>query len=77
MFLAGQMTYEDKFVKKYKCPPLQTLGTEGTFGFVILSIALVPLYWIPAGDLNLGNSPRNVIEVRNHIIFVYVKTRYI
>ena len=63
--LAAQMVYEEKFVKKYKCPPLQTLGTEGTFGFVILSILLVPMYWIPIGDsIHLGNSPNHVLEVQ-------------
>ena len=68
--LSAQMVYEEKFVKKYKCPPLQTLGTEGTFGFIILSILLVPMYWIPIGDINLGNSPNHVLEVSYFIVTI-------
>lgn len=44
---AVQMTVEEKIVKKYKVPPLQGIGWEGIFGFSILLILLVPMYFIP------------------------------
>jgi len=61
--LACQMVYEDLFVKKYNCPPMLVLGTEGTFGFLMLSLMLVPLYWIPVGpNTTFVNSPNRVVE---------------
>ena len=44
---AVQMTVEEKLIKKYKVPPLQAVGWEGVFGFSILAIALIPMYFIP------------------------------
>lgn len=40
------MTWEEKFVKKYEVPALQAVGWEGIFGFSILTILLVPFYYI-------------------------------
>ena len=44
---AVQMTVEEKIVKKYKVPPLQGIGWEGIFGFSILLVLLVPMFFIP------------------------------
>ena len=44
---AIQMTVEEKIVKKYQVPPLQGIGWEGVFGFSVLIILLVPMYFIP------------------------------
>ena len=44
---AIQMTVEEKFVKGYKVPPLQGVGWEGIFGFIVVGIALFPMYFIP------------------------------
>jgi drug/metabolite transporter (DMT)-like permease len=44
---AIQMTIEEKLIKKYKVPPLQAVGWEGFFGFVVLAIAMIPMYFIP------------------------------
>jgi len=44
---AIQMTVEEKFVKGYKVPPLQGVGWEGVFGFSIVGLALIPMYFIP------------------------------
>lgn len=51
---ATQMVIEEKFVIKHNVPPLLAVGWEGTFGFLTLSILLVPMYYIPAGKLS-GN----------------------
>ncbi len=43
---AVQMTVEEKLIKKYKVPPLQAVGWEGIFGFSVLVLALVPMFFI-------------------------------
>ena len=44
---AVQMTIEEKIVKKYKTHPLQGIGLEGIFGFSMLALLLIPMYFIP------------------------------
>ena len=51
---AIQMTVEEKFVKGYKVPPLQAVGWEGIFGFIVVGVALFPMYFIP---WNLPSGP--------------------
>ncbi|KAK8377350.1 hypothetical protein O3P69_013763 [Scylla paramamosain] len=51
---ATQMVIEERFVIKHNIPPLLAVGWEGTFGFLTLSVLLVPMYYIPAGKLS-GN----------------------
>ena len=46
-FKACQMTYEEKFVKKFNIKPMNALGLEGSFAFSILSVMLLVLYFIP------------------------------
>nr|XP_056709003.1 solute carrier family 35 member F6 [Euleptes europaea] len=60
VIVAIQMVLEEKFVYKHNVHPLQAVGTEGFFGFVILSLLLVPMYYIPGGSFS-GN-PRKVLE---------------
>ncbi|XP_059973544.1 solute carrier family 35 member F6 isoform X2 [Mesoplodon densirostris] len=55
-----QMVLEEKFVYKHNVHPLRAVGTEGLFGFVILFLLLVPMYYIPAGSFS-GN-PRGTLE---------------
>ena len=72
MIQACQMTYEEKFVKKYKIRPMKALGLEGSFSLLILTILLVIFYFIPPyfnilhgermedaldGFVQLGNNP--------------------
>lgn len=52
---ASQMVIEEKFVTKYKVAPLQAVGWEGFFGFVVLGVLLVPMYFIPAGNTIFQN----------------------
>ena len=44
---AIQVTVEEKIIKKYQVPPLQAVGWEGIFGFSLLAVLLVPMYYIP------------------------------
>ncbi|XP_033001120.1 solute carrier family 35 member F6 [Lacerta agilis] len=60
VIVAIQMVLEQKFVYKHNVHPLQAVGTEGLFGFLILSLLLVPMYFIPAGSF--GSGPRRVLE---------------
>lgn len=57
---ATQMVIEEKFLTKYNVPPLLVVGWEGTFGFLTLSLLLVPMYYIPAGQFS-GNE-RGTLE---------------
>lgn len=60
IIIAIQMVLEEKFVYKHNIHPLQAVGIEGFFGFVILSLLLVPMYYIPTASFS-GN-PRGVLE---------------
>ncbi|KFP06981.1 Solute carrier family 35 member F6, partial [Calypte anna] len=58
--VAIQMVLEEKFVYKHDVHPLRAVGMEGFFGFIILALLLVPMYYIPAGSFS-GN-PRQMLE---------------
>ncbi|XP_018425361.1 PREDICTED: solute carrier family 35 member F6 [Nanorana parkeri] len=55
-----QMVLEEKYVYKHNVHPLRAVGTEGLFGFIILTILLIPFYYIPAEGFS--NSARGVLE---------------
>ncbi|KAM4522383.1 solute carrier family 35 member F6 [Odontesthes bonariensis] len=60
IIVAVQMVLEEKFVYKHDVHPLRAVGTEGLFGFIVLSLLLIPMYFIHVGDFS-GN-PRQVLE---------------
>uniref|UniRef100_A0A8C3SXE9 Solute carrier family 35 member F6 n=2 Tax=Chelydra serpentina TaxID=8475 RepID=A0A8C3SXE9_CHESE len=60
VIVAIQMVLEEKFIYKHDVHPLRAVGTEGFFGFVILSLLLIPMYYIPASSFS--SSPRRVLE---------------
>ncbi|XP_043918620.1 solute carrier family 35 member F6 [Protopterus annectens] len=60
IIVAIQMVLEEKFVYKHDVHPLRAVGTEGFFGFVVLTLLLIPMYYIPVGSFS-GN-PRQVLE---------------
>ena len=47
VIVAIQVTVEQLLLKGYNIPPLQGVGWEGVFGFIIVSVALIPMYYIP------------------------------
>ncbi|XP_018015720.1 solute carrier family 35 member F6 isoform X2 [Hyalella azteca] len=57
---ATQMVVEQRFLTKHTVPALLAVGWEGLFGFITLTILLVPFYYIPAGMFS-GN-PRGTLE---------------
>ncbi|KAM3861039.1 solute carrier family 35 member F6 [Diretmus argenteus] len=60
IIVSVQMVLEEKFVYKHDVHPLRAVGTEGFFGFFILSLLLIPFFFIPVGDF--GDNPRHVLE---------------
>lgn len=60
VIVSVQMVLEEKFVYKHDVHPLRAVGTEGFFGFVVLSLLLIPMYFIHVG--NFSNNPRQVLE---------------
>jgi uncharacterized membrane protein len=46
LVVACQMCIEEKIMGIYGTPPLKVVGLEGMFGFTILSILLIPMYFI-------------------------------
>lgn len=58
---ACQMVFEEKFVAGLDIPALQAVGWEGFFGFFVLSVLLVPMYFITVPS-KFTNNPRGVME---------------
>lgn len=58
---ASQMVYEEKFVAGLDIPALQAVGWEGFFGFCVLSLLLIPMYFINVPP-KFTNNPRGVME---------------
>eukprot|EP00747_Dinoflagellata_sp_TGD_P183964 gnl/TRDRNA2_/TRDRNA2_39224_c1_seq1.p1 gnl/TRDRNA2_/TRDRNA2_39224_c1~~gnl/TRDRNA2_/TRDRNA2_39224_c1_seq1.p1 ORF type:complete len:427 (+),score=76.24 gnl/TRDRNA2_/TRDRNA2_39224_c1_seq1:44-1324(+) len=50
LFAAAQMVVEEKFVKTYKAPPEQVVGSEGLWGIMIMIIMLSVMYVLPGND---------------------------
>ncbi|CAL4080975.1 unnamed protein product [Meganyctiphanes norvegica] len=60
---ATQMVTEEKFVTKHNVPALLGVGWEGLFGFLSMSLLLIPMYYLPAGKDSFGRgNPRGVLE---------------
>eukprot|EP00096_Caligus_rogercresseyi_P014440 TRINITY_DN6960_c0_g1_i2.p1 TRINITY_DN6960_c0_g1~~TRINITY_DN6960_c0_g1_i2.p1 ORF type:complete len:423 (+),score=100.03 TRINITY_DN6960_c0_g1_i2:169-1437(+) len=57
LIVASQMVYEEKFLGKYNVPALVAVGWEGFFGFVVLTILLVPMGYIGTNSRLWGHSP--------------------
>lgn len=60
VIVSVQMVLEEKFVYKHDVHPLRAVGTEGFFGFLVLSLLLIPMYFIHVGDFS--DNPRHVLE---------------
>ena len=87
-FWALQLTYEEKFVKKHNINPLNALGLEGMFSFIIVSFMLVGIYFIKVpfdmgqpngqmedaidGFIQLRNNPVLLISFISNIIMVVI-----
>ncbi|XP_022906156.1 solute carrier family 35 member F6 [Onthophagus taurus] len=56
-----QMVIEEKFVHGLDIPPLQAVGWEGVFGFLVLGLLQIPFYFIYVGH-PFSNNSRGVLE---------------
>jgi hypothetical protein len=66
---AMQMVVEEKLMNKFPSAPLKVVGLEGIFGFIILSIVLVPMYFIePIHGYPIESIPDAVAQARNNLI---------
>lgn len=46
IIVAIQMVYEQKYLHQYDVPALFAVGLEGLFGMTILSVLMIPMYYI-------------------------------
>lgn len=69
---ASQMVFEERFVAGLDIPALQAVGWEGFFGFFVLSLLLIPMYFISV-PAKFTTNPRMVME-GNLIRFFIVQT---
>jgi drug/metabolite transporter (DMT)-like permease len=59
---ALQMVYEEIYVSRMDISPLECVGLEGVFGFLIVTLAMVPMFYIRAPDSMKNNNAGGVIE---------------
>ena len=57
---ASQLTYEEKFIKKYNIQPIHALGMKGVFSFMIMTSLLVAAYFLKV-PFDMGQ-PNGVLE---------------
>jgi drug/metabolite transporter (DMT)-like permease len=67
---AIQMCVEEKLMAMYPHPALKVVGLEGTFGFIILSLLLIPMYFIRPGGHPFENAPDALVQVGNDFVIV-------
>jgi len=66
---AVQMVVEEKLMSKFPSAPLKVVGLEGMFGFVILSMVLVPMYFIePIPGYPIESIPDALAQAKNNLI---------
>ena len=61
ILVAIQMVLEEKYTKKYHLNVLHAVGLEGLFGIIVMSLLLIPMYFINVGE-KFGKNPRHVLE---------------
>ena len=78
IFWASQLTYEEKFVKKYNIKSMKALGLKGIFSVIILTSMLIGFYFLKVpfdmgqpngvmedavdGFIQLGNNPKLLVS---------------
>lgn len=67
IIVSVQMVTEQNFLLKYDVPPLLAVGLEGVFGFIIVSILLVPMYYIRVPS-TFSSNPEHRLE---DIVFAF------
>ena len=71
VIVAVQMCYEERFVVRHNVPALLAVGWEGFFGFTILCLLQIPMYFIKIGKFRddpegrVENAPDAFIQLGN------------
>lgn len=66
-----QMVYEERYVAGMDIPALQAIGWEGFFGFSVLGVLLLPMYYIHVGppfNNNANQSLEDAVDAFTQII---------
>ena len=58
LFASFQYVYEEKILNVYDVSPLEVVGWEGFYGFIMMFILLIPLSYIDTGSCLFSNSPK-------------------
>jgi len=61
VIVAIQMVTEQLFLERYDVPPLLAVGLEGLFGMVVLSLLMIPMYFIRVPEA-FSNDPEHRME---------------
>jgi drug/metabolite transporter (DMT)-like permease len=67
---ALQMCIEEKLCTKFNTPALKVVGLEGLFGFSILAVLLIPMYFIKIQDVPLENTPDAFKQIGNNWVIL-------
>jgi len=66
-----QMVYEEKVLSQYAIAPLQAVGSEGFFGFVLMTICLIAFAFIPTNSIDWGHSSQSPYYLEDAIDGLY------
>jgi len=61
IIVAIQMVTEQMFLERYDVPPLLAVGLEGLFGMIVLSVLMIPMYFIHVPE-TFSNDPEHRLE---------------
>lgn len=66
-----QMVYEERYVAGMDIPALQAVGWEGLFGFSVLGVMLVPMYYVPVGAPFNTNAHGSLEDAVDALVQIY------
>ncbi|CAK9296163.1 unnamed protein product [Gordionus sp. m RMFG-2023] len=62
IIVACQVTYEERVITKYNISPLQAVGWEGVFGFLMLSVIIFIMNFVPLSYFSSSTNPYIMVE---------------
>lgn len=62
---AVQVVAQEKLINKFGTPPLRLVGLEGIFGSIMLSLFLIPMYYIKISGYPIENAPDAWVQITN------------
>uniref|UniRef100_A0A914CJR7 Solute carrier family 35 member F6 n=1 Tax=Acrobeloides nanus TaxID=290746 RepID=A0A914CJR7_9BILA len=61
LIVSFHVSAQQKFLKQYDVPPLKAVGMEGMFGLMVVSFAMIPMYFIHVSP-TFSNNPQGRLE---------------